>query len=530
MTPRIELEQAQPGTASRFWGYLGGWRGLALRVGIVALAALAASQHVLRGDSLLVLLALAAPGALLARRGAMPLAIYTVAWLAFSLLRAGMNDLGMPDQGATFAALDRFLAGGVTPTERLQAAFYTPGSIGVLDAIATGVYTSYYAAPHLAAVGLWLYGSRTGKLAAFRSYLFGSIAMLAVGLALYGLLPTSPPWIEATVEDDMRVYRITRAANAGETRDPEQVYTFFTDPNPVAAMPSLHTAITVVMAFALWRARRWLGIAGGVYSLAMGFSLVYLGEHYVVDVLAGAGLAAAIMFGVSRLPAGPWGRRSVHQRLRDRSDEQLPGVGGGSGELVGVVGGAGVEADGAVPQAGGEVFDEVDDVLAVGDLGEGHVAGRFDLALVGGWLAGERFEQPEDVVVGVEAIGAGADADDADWAGLDAGLFHDFAGDGGVERLAGIDEAAGDHPAAEARAVGHPDDEQALALDDERADGGDVARGAGFGSREPGIGIWDEGMVRCHRKSFHSSRSGVGVSAPSTLSPWSRSVWSVLAR
>jgi membrane-associated phospholipid phosphatase len=300
MTTRIDTQHAQPGLAERVWIYTGGWVGLALRLGIVVLAALAASQHVLRGDSLLILLAIAVPGALLARRGAMPLAIYTTAWLAFSLIRAIMDDLGMPDQGGFIAQIDRLLAGGLTPTERLQDAFYTPGSTGILDLLTTSVHTSYYVMPHLVAVGLWWYGSRTGKRLAFRTYLAGSIAVMALGLLLYGLLPTSPPWIEATVDDQMLVHRITRASNAGETRDPDQVYTFFTDPNPIAAMPSLHTAITVVMAAALWRVRPALGIAGGVYALAMGFSLIYLGEHYLIDVLAGAALAISVTVVVGR--------------------------------------------------------------------------------------------------------------------------------------------------------------------------------------------------------------------------------------
>jgi hypothetical protein len=128
---------------------------------------------------------------------------------------------------------------------------------------------------------------------------------MAVGLLLYALLPTAPPWIQGTIEDEMLVHRITRASNAGETRDPEQVYTIFTDPNPIAAMPSLHTAITVLMAFALWRIRPALGVAGALYSLAMGFALIYLGEHYLVDVIAGAGLAVGVAVRTWR---GNWGR------------------------------------------------------------------------------------------------------------------------------------------------------------------------------------------------------------------------------
>jgi membrane-associated phospholipid phosphatase len=305
MTSSIRTQPHRPGTFARVWTYTGGWAGLGFRLGLVVLAVLAASQHVLRGDSLLVLLAIAIPGALLARRGAMPLAIYTATWLVFSLVRAGMDNLRMPDQGGFFAAVDRWLAGGVTPTERLQAAFYTPGETGILDLLATSVHTSYYLMPHLVAVGLWWYGRRTGKTDAFRAYLIGSIGVMAVGLLLYALLPTAPPWIQGTIEDEMLVHRITRASNAGETRDPEQVYTIFTDPNPIAAMPSLHTAITVLMAFALWRIRPALGVAGALYSLAMGFALIYLGEHYLVDVIAGAGLAVGVAVRIWR---GNWGR------------------------------------------------------------------------------------------------------------------------------------------------------------------------------------------------------------------------------
>lgn len=294
MTIRTDTQDARSGPLQRAWHFIGGWWGLGLRLGLVVLAVLAARAHVLRDDSLLVLLVLALLGALLARRGALPLAVYAAAWLLFSLLRAGMDNLGMPNQGATFAGVDRWLAGGVIPTERLQDAFYTPGATGVLDVVTTAIHTSYYLMPHLVAIGLWWYGSRTGRLSAFRGYLVGSIAIMAAGLLLYALLPTSPPWIETTHDDDMRVYRITRASNAGELRDPDQVYTVFTDPNPIAAMPSLHTAITVLMAAALWRVRPALGIVGAAYSLTMGFALVYLGEHYLIDVLAGATLAVGV--------------------------------------------------------------------------------------------------------------------------------------------------------------------------------------------------------------------------------------------
>ncbi len=67
--------------------------------------------------------------------------------------------------------------------------------------------------------------------------------------------------------------------------------------NPWAAMPSLHFATSVVAADSLAAAGRVEGVVGWAYALTLGFALVYLGEHYVTDVAAGAALVAAVREG-----------------------------------------------------------------------------------------------------------------------------------------------------------------------------------------------------------------------------------------
>ena len=64
--------------------------------------------------------------------------------------------------------------------------------------------------------------------------------------------------------------------------------------NPWAAMPSLHFATGARLALSLAEAGRGPGAAGWAYALTLGFALVYLGEHYVTDLLAGAGLVGAV--------------------------------------------------------------------------------------------------------------------------------------------------------------------------------------------------------------------------------------------
>ena len=59
--------------------------------------------------------------------------------------------------------------------------------------------------------------------------------------------------------------------------------------NPLAAMPSLHFATSVMAAHVLAEAGPVQGALGWTYAITLGFALVYLGEHYVVDLHGGAG-------------------------------------------------------------------------------------------------------------------------------------------------------------------------------------------------------------------------------------------------
>ena len=68
--------------------------------------------------------------------------------------------------------------------------------------------------------------------------------------------------------------------------------------NPWAAMPSLHFATALMAAILLSDSGgRLQGTLGWGYAAALGFSLVYLGEHYVTDLLAGAGLVLLVRQG-----------------------------------------------------------------------------------------------------------------------------------------------------------------------------------------------------------------------------------------
>jgi membrane-associated phospholipid phosphatase len=71
--------------------------------------------------------------------------------------------------------------------------------------------------------------------------------------------------------------------------------------NPVAAMPSLHAGFTLLITLFLWKfCRWWWRIPLAAYPVLMGFTLMYFGEHYFVDVLAGWAYATAAYVAVER--------------------------------------------------------------------------------------------------------------------------------------------------------------------------------------------------------------------------------------
>ena len=76
--------------------------------------------------------------------------------------------------------------------------------------------------------------------------------------------------------------------------------------NPLAAMPSLHFATSVMAARVLSETGPVAGAIGWGYAGTLGVALVYLGEHYVIDLLAGAALAESV-----RRLAGPLARPAL---------------------------------------------------------------------------------------------------------------------------------------------------------------------------------------------------------------------------
>ena len=221
-------------------------------------------------------------------------------WLPFSLVllvydlsRGVASATGLPLHERDVADAERTLFGGHTPTLWLQHHFYQPGHVHWYDAAATLIYLSHFVATPVLAAVLWL-----RNRAAWLSYISRVVALSFTGLLIYVLFPEAPPWYAARDGVISPVYRLSAEGwqwmhfhNAEALLDAAQQE----GSNPVAAMPSLHTAFaTLIVLFLAGRlVSRWRYLLYA-YPVLMGIVLVYTGEHYVLDVLAGIVAAGAI--------------------------------------------------------------------------------------------------------------------------------------------------------------------------------------------------------------------------------------------
>ncbi len=223
--------------------------------------------------------------------------LYVFGLFVYTVLRSFADRTSIPVRSEYVIAIDRLLFFGVEPTRWLQARFFDPTRIHPLDWLTVHVHWSYFALPHLTAVAVFLW-----RRELFARYVALVLGTFYAGLVIYFLVPTMPPWLAADAGILPGVWRVMDFVGGQVDRETYQrLYDALGVPNPVAAMPSLHMAVTTALFLFGRGLNRWLGRALAVYVLLMGFSLVYMGEHYVTDVLVGAFMACCVYKAVVRL-------------------------------------------------------------------------------------------------------------------------------------------------------------------------------------------------------------------------------------
>ncbi|WP_168698767.1 phosphatase PAP2 family protein [Gordonia paraffinivorans] len=309
---------------------------LVRRIAIGAWVVLIALHFVFYGVAwdrtrLIILLCLGLAAASIGRRKFITIikdwAPFALVLILYDWTRDIARIVGMPTHWNLAIDFDAWLFGGRTPTALLQEQL-KQASPPWWEVIVSVVYMSYFIVPYAVAAWLWL-----KDRAAWRRYAACFVATTFLALVGYTLVPGAPPWAAArctAVEvqdyprDPICMYS-PQAAEPGGLLGPLEPAHPDAEPyverisargwnylnihmasqlvtlgqgksNLVAAIPSLHAGLTMLLALFMWPRVKALGKTLYMgYALAMAFALVYSAEHYIFDIVLGWALAAAVI-------------------------------------------------------------------------------------------------------------------------------------------------------------------------------------------------------------------------------------------
>ena len=211
---------------------------------------------------------------------------YAISFATFVVLRRLADNTGMPWQHKYVIDADRVLGLGSIPTAVFQRMWYSAAIPTALDHFTVGVHLSYYLVPPAVGIILWYFNQ-----AVFERYMFAISATYLLGLVVHFLLPTVPPWMAGHRGYAEPMARVLYDRLNAEWPSFYHFGNSIAGGNDVAAMPSLHMGAAFLIALGLSTLGRVMTLIGIAYPLAMGFSLVYTGEHYVADLIGGVLIA-----------------------------------------------------------------------------------------------------------------------------------------------------------------------------------------------------------------------------------------------
>jgi len=239
--------------------------------------------------------------------------VFVAMWFAYDYSRGIADQLGMPVHFSTPRNIDRILFFGSDPNVWMQKRFYEAESVRWYDVVGAFVYFTHFCIPMGAAVFLWIRNRDE-----WVRYVRRLATVLYMGVATFVVFPAAPPWMAAR---DGYLDPIARTSVRGWShiglgtvsqvieRGREVV-------NPVAAIPSLHVAFSLlVILFFAKHLPKYAKPLVFIFPMMMTTSLVYFGEHYVIDGLLGVAYVLIAFRFWNNFESPPKGFRRRRARL-----------------------------------------------------------------------------------------------------------------------------------------------------------------------------------------------------------------------
>lgn len=220
---------------------------------------------------------------------------FTIIILIYESFRSLANTLNTHTNYTLAPHIDRWLGFGQLPGARLQHWLWH-GYVQWYDIVLYIPYMLFFAMPFALAILIW----KTRDHYFWQGVTAYSVLFFSA-FATFLAFPAAPPWLAAQQHVIQPITRIsTNVWGALGIQNFPSVYNHLS-PNPVAAVPSLHAAASTLFSLIIFKlyGRRW-GLVSLLYPGLIYIGVVYEGEHYLFDVIAG------VIYGVVAYLAAPW--------------------------------------------------------------------------------------------------------------------------------------------------------------------------------------------------------------------------------
>ena len=212
-------------------------------------------------------------------------ALMVFIYMAYDYSRGTADQWGIGVNYTALRDLDSLITFGREPISGMQRHFYIQNDVKWYDVVGSIIYMTHFVFPVLPLVLL-----RIRNRASWLHYVRRFTLTLGISVFIFIIFPAAPPWMASQKGYLPPIQRITgrgwselHLKTVSKTLDRGAGVL-----NAVAPMPSLHAGMALLVA--LWfvrNCRTWIRIAAIALPLAMLTALVYFGEHYIIDGLAG---------------------------------------------------------------------------------------------------------------------------------------------------------------------------------------------------------------------------------------------------
>jgi hypothetical protein len=172
---------------------------------------------------------------------------------------------------------------GYLPTIKLQASLFDGVTLHWYDYMAVTLYISHFVIPMVVAFIFWIYDRKI-----FKSFTMTFLLLSYLAFFTFILFPAMPPWMASNQGYIPPLKKIMDQVMASFAHpiDVPSVYRFF-GANLVAAVPSLHAAYPLLIFLFLHKKFKSWALLSLPYVFGVWFAVMYLGEHYAIDVIIG---------------------------------------------------------------------------------------------------------------------------------------------------------------------------------------------------------------------------------------------------